>query len=250
MVGQVGWVLAAMGPLTLVIVLAAAVSGGVAQATAGFGAAFVTVPTLALVAPELLPGAMLVAALPLSIVMALQGWGRLDRPAAVRLMVGRLPGIAIGTAIVAAAGTRMVTAIVAVLLLAAVTAAAGGWTVRITPRREIVAGVLSGVTGTAAALGGPPIALLYRGRAPEVMRPTLGLVWAVGIVVALPGLWVTGSFDAAQALVGALLGPLLLLGLLMSRGVIRRLSTERVQAFVLLWAALGGVGALGRVLLG
>src|SRR6056297_1447084 len=108
---QVATALATVGPLAVLLVAAAAVAGGVAQATAGFGAAFVTVPTLALVAPELLPGAMLVAILPLSTVMALRGWRDLDRAAAVRLMLGRLPGIALGTVIVAAAGVRLVTAI-------------------------------------------------------------------------------------------------------------------------------------------
>jgi uncharacterized membrane protein YfcA len=238
------------GPLALLLVAVAAVAGGVAQATAGFGAAFVTVPTLALVAPELLPGAMLVAALPLSTLMAYRGWDRLDRPASVRLLLGRLPGIAVGTAIVASAGVRLVTAIVAVVLLVAVAAAATGWQVRITPGREIAAGIVSGVTGTAAALGGPPIALLYRDRDPEVLRPTLGLVWAVGIVITLPGLWATGSFDTTQALAGGLLGLLLLLGLALSRGLVRRLEADRIRAFILVWAGVGGVAALLRVLLG
>lgn len=247
---QFAAMLVSAGPLAVLLVAAAAVAGGVAQATAGFGAAFVTVPALALVAPELLPGAMLVAALPLSTVMALRGWAQVDRAAAVRLMLGRVPGIAIGTAIVAAAGVRLVTAIVAVVLLVAVAAAATGWQVAITPGREVTAGVVSGVTGTAAALGGPPIALLYRGRDPQVLRPTLGLVWAVGIVIALPGLWATGSFDAAQAAVGGVLGVLLLLGLVLSRGLVRRLEPERIRTLVLVWAAVGGVAALVRVLVG
>ena|SRR6056297_3588522 len=247
---QVATALATVGPLAMLLVAMAAVAGGVAQATAGFGAAFVTVPTLAVVAPELLPGAMLVAALPLSTVMALRGWRALDRAAAVRLMLGRLPGIALGTVIVAAAGVRLVTGIVAVVLLVAVAASATGWQLTITPGREVAAGVVSGLTGTAAALGGPPVALLYRGRDPAVLRPTLGLVWAVGIVVALPGLWATGSFDAEQAVIGGMLGPLLLLGLLLSRGLVRRLAAERIRTFVLIWAAVGGVAALVRVLLG
>jgi uncharacterized membrane protein YfcA len=247
---QVAAVLVSAGPVAVLVVAAAAVAGGVAQSTAGFGAAFVTVPALALVAPELLPGAMLVAALPLSTVMATVGWARLDRPAAIRLMLGRLPGIALGTAIVAAAGVRLVTAIVAVVLLGAVAAAAAGWQLAITPAREVAVGVVSGVTGTAAALGGPPVALLYRGRDPQVLRPTLGLVWAVGIVVALPGLWLTGSFDGVQAVIGGLLGLLLLLGFLLSRGLVRRLAAERIRTFVLVWAGVGGAAALVRALLG
>ncbi|MFP4234757.1 MAG: sulfite exporter TauE/SafE family protein [Nitriliruptoraceae bacterium] len=249
MLEVLGVALPAVGLVGLVAVAVAAVLGGAAQSTAGFGAAFVTVPALAVVAPELLPGAMLVAALPLSIVMAVTGWAHLDRAAALRLMLGRVPGIALGTAIVAVADVRWVTALIAVVLLGAVGAAAAGTHLMVTPRRELIAGVVSGVTGTAAALGGPPIALLYRGREPHVVRPTLGVVWAVGIVLALPGLWLTGSFDATQAVVGAVLGAFVLLGLAASRGVVRRLSVARVRTFVLVWAFVGGLAALLRVLL-
>ena len=242
--------LSTVGPFGLGFIVIAAVLGGMAQSTVGFGAAFATVPALALTAPELLPGAMLVAVLPLSVTMAVVGRGHLDRASAARLMVGRLPGIAIGTSIVVVVDIRWLTAIVAVVLLAAVAAAAGGWRLQVTPRRELVAGVLSGVTGAATALGGPPLALLYRERDPQVVRPTLGVVWAVGIVITLLGLGAVGSFSATQALAGVLLAMLLLVGLLLSRPLLRLLTADQVRAVILWWAGLGGVAALGRVLLG
>lgn len=242
--------LSTVGPLGLGLVVVAAVLGGVAQSTVGFGAAFATVPALALTAPELLPGAMLVAVLPLSVTMAAVGRAELDRASAARLMLGRLPGIAVGTAIVVVVDVRWLTAIVAVVLLGAVAAAAGGWRLEITPRRELVAGVLSGVTGAATALGGPPLALLYRDRDPRVVRPTLGVVWAVGIVITLVGLGALGSFTGTQAMAGVLLAVLLLVGLLLSRPLLRLLTADQVRAVILWWAGLGGVAALGRVVLG
>jgi len=239
-----------VGSYGLAFIVLAAVLGGVAQSTVGFGGAFATVPALALTAPELLPGAMLVAILPLSVTMAILGRADLDRGSATRLMLGRLPGIAIGTVIVLVVEIRWLTAIVAAVLLGAVAASAGGWRLSVTPRRELVAGVVSGVTGTAAALGGPPLALLYRERDPAVVRPTLGAVWAVGIVIALLALAAVGSFTRTQALAGVLLSILLLVGLLLSRPLLRVLAPAHVRAFVLWWAGLGGVAALGRVLVG
>ena len=90
--------LTSVGIAGVVLVATAALLGGVAQSIVGFGAAFATVPALALTAPELLPGAMLVAALPLSVTMAFVGRADLDRASATRLMGGRFPGIVIGTA--------------------------------------------------------------------------------------------------------------------------------------------------------
>jgi hypothetical protein len=46
-----------------------------------------------------------------------------------------------------------------VTLLLAVASVASGYEVEVTRTSEAVAGVASGVTGTAAALGGPPLAL-------------------------------------------------------------------------------------------
>jgi hypothetical protein len=60
----------AFPPWGVPLILVSAVLGGLAQGTVGFGAAFATVPALALIAPELLPGSMLVAVLPLTLAMA------------------------------------------------------------------------------------------------------------------------------------------------------------------------------------
>jgi uncharacterized membrane protein YfcA len=232
------------------LVVSAAVLGGIAQGTVGFGAAFATVPALAVAVPELLPGAMLVAGLPLSASMAILERDHLDGPAAVRLLVGRLPGIAIGTLVVLWADVRLLTALIATVLLLAVAAAGAGWHLEVTPRREVIAGVLSGITGTAAALAGPPVAVLYRDKDPAVMRPTLGLVWAIGIVVTIASLAAVGEFTVAQAVVGVPLGAVVLAGLVLGRLVVARVSPARIRAGILWWAGVGGVAALLRVVLG
>lgn len=238
-------------PVAVVVVIAlSAVLGGLVQGSIGFGAAFATVPALAITRPDLLPGAMLVAILPLSMVMLVLERRRLDRPAAIRLSIGRLPGIALGTAIVVWADVRLLTAFIAVVLLAAVAASATGWELAVTPRRELVAGVVSGVTGAATSLGGPPLAILYRRRDPGVMRPTLAAVWSIGIVLALASLWVTGQFTAVQALTGSALGALVLLGLLAGRQVVARVPAARLKAAILWWAGIGGCAALVRVAMG
>jgi uncharacterized protein len=234
----------------VLLVLIAATAGGAAQSALGFGAAFTTVPALAIVAPELLPGAVLVALLPLSVVMLLQGLSSTDVRAAMRLTVGRLPGIAVGTVAVALLPTRGLTVATGLLLLVAVVVSVGGWTVTVTPGSELVAGFLSGVTGTAAALGGPPIAILYRERGATTLRPTLALVWAVGLLPIIGSLWLAGEFTAEQARAGALLGVAMLVGLVAAAPLVRRWPDEVIRRGVLGWAAVGALGALARALVG
>jgi uncharacterized protein len=234
----------------LVLLAVAALVGGAAQSALGFGAAFTTVPALALVAPELLPGSALVSFLPLTLWMAVDGRADADRRSAARVMLARVPGIAAGTAAVALADADALAVGVAVVLLAAVTSSLAGWTVRTTPVTEAVAGVVSGFCGTAVGLGGPPLAVLYRDRAPAESRATMAAVFAVGIVLSLASLAATGGFTVAQARAGALLGVAIMAGLAVAAPLLRLLTDAQLRRGLLVWAAGGSAAALLRVLLG
>jgi uncharacterized protein len=234
----------------VVVVLLSSVLGGVAQSSLGFGAAFAVVPALAFTAPELLPGSVLVGILPLSVVMAVRGRAGIDLPALGRLTVGRLPGIATGAAVVALLPTRALTATIATLLLIAVAASAVGTEIAVTRPREIVGGYLSGLTGTAAALGGPPLAILYRGADGAMLRPTLAAVWAIGLLPAIGSLTIAGEFTVTQFHAGVVLSAMMLVGLTGGALVVRRVPEQRIRAAVLWWAGFGGLLALGRAIAG
>jgi uncharacterized protein len=241
--------LGGLSPAVVLLILLAAVAGGMAQSALGFGAAFIAVPALALTAPELLPGSVLVGILPLSIVMVLRAHRDVDVRAVARITIGRLPGILVGTAAVVLLPDRTLTIVVASMLLASVGASASGWQVAVTGRREIAAGFVSGVTGTAAALGGPPLALLYRGAAGSLLRPTLAAVWAVGLLPILLSLGLAGEFTARQAQVGSVIAVAMLLGLVGGVPVVQRVPDVTIRRAVLWWAAVGGTLALVRALL-
>lgn len=237
------------GPEILVVVVAA-VMGGAAQSVLGFGAAFTTVPALALVAPELIPGAALVALLPLTAVMAVRERDRGDGRTAVRLSVARVPGIALGTAAVHLLAADGLAATVAVVLLAAVLSAAAGWAVPMTPTNERLAGVISGFCGTSVGLGGPPLAVLYRGRPPQESRPTLAVVFTAGLVLSLAALAVTGSLTRQQVVIGIGLAVAVITGLVLASPLLRRLPDHVVRGGLLVWAGGGSIIALLRVIIG
>jgi uncharacterized protein len=233
----------------LVVVLVAALFGGAVQSALGFGAAFTTVPALALLAPRLLPGTIIVAILPLSITMVLRQRRGVDRRAVGRITVGRLPGIALGATVVALLDVRSLTFLIGGLLLAAVVASAAGWQATVTGPREVAAGVVSGFAGTAAGLGGPPLAMLYRASGSEALRPTLAGVWLVGSLPALGALTLAGSLTVAQIAAGGLLGLAMVTGLALAAPVVARVGDHQLRHLVLGWAGIGSVAALGRALL-
>jgi uncharacterized protein len=229
--------------------LGAVLAGGL-QSTLGFGGSFVLVPALAVAAPRLLPGAIVVAIVPLSIVMLATRRTPLDVAAVGRVTLARLPGIGLGGVIVAALSPRSLTVAIAVALLLAVTTVASGWEADVTRTSEVVAGIASGVTGTVAALGGPPLALLFRASAGEVLRSTLAGVWLAGSLPVLLSLALAGSLTAEQVRVGVLLGLGTVGGLLLARPLLTRLSERSLRSAVLWWAGAGALAALVRAVLG
>jgi len=237
-----------MDPSAVAAILVAAFVGAAMQTAMGFGAAFTTVPMIALLAPELLPVSAIVAFLPLTIVMAWRGRALADREAVARLVVARIPGVAIGTWIVATQDANVLAGIVAVAMLLAVLAAARGWEVAVTPRSLAAVGFLAGITGTSAGLGGPPLALLYRHHVGEAMRATLAATFVLGITISLTTLSVAGQVTATQLRHGALFGIATILGTLLAAPLVARLSTARLRSGLLAWAGFGSVLALARAL--
>ena len=237
-------------PLALPAIALAAVLGGALQSTLGFGASFTLVPALAVFAPELLPGAVIVAIVPMSALMIARDRHGFDSWAVGRVSLGRLPGIAAGGLVVAFLPLRWLTVAIAVVLLLAVASVAGGWRLEVTRAREVLAGAVSGLTGTAAALGGPPLALLYRESTGSVLRPTLAGVWLIGTVPVLIALALAGSLTTEQATAGVWLGVAMVVGLTAAAPAVARLADGTLRRLVLGWAAVGAVLALGRAVLG
>ncbi|HUG85946.1 MAG TPA: sulfite exporter TauE/SafE family protein [Euzebya sp.] len=239
-----------MSVVEVIVVAIAALLGGAAQSMLGFGAAFTTVPVLAVVAPQLLPGAALVAFLPLAGLMALRERRHVDRQSALRLSVARIPGILSGAVAVKLLEPRGLAMVVAVIMLLAVGSVVAGWSFEPTPSAQRLAGAVSGFAGTSVGLGGPPLAVLYRDRPPAESRPTLAIVFASGIMMSLAALAVSGSFSRAQMSAGALISLAILSGMVMAAPLLRRVDDATIRRWLLAWAAAGSLLALLRVLFG
>jgi hypothetical protein len=235
--------------LELVAVVAAAALGGAVQATLGFGGSFVMVPVVTLVVPEALPGAVLLGLLPLTAKVTWTDRASLDVPTFRTVALARVPGILLGTWLVTIVSTRGLTLAVAVALLVAVGAAVAGREVPRTATSLRTLGFVSGVTGTAVALGGPPLALVFHRQGGAERRATMSAVFTVGIVLALASLAVAGEFGTQDAGTGALLGAALFGGSFVAGPVVRRVGDDWLRSAVLVWAAVGSVVAGARALL-
>ena len=194
------------------MVAIATLAGAAIQGAIGFGMNLVAVPMLALVMPEALPVAAILLGMPISVTMLRYEHGALDRPGFGWILVGRVPGIVVGTWVVATISTADLQVAVGGLVLLFVLASAVVPPLPVRPATQVAAGTVSGVTGTATGIGGPPLALLYQHHTGPVIRATLAAAFFAGTLLSFGALAIGGQVEGDQILVGLLLTPAVAIG--------------------------------------
>lgn len=228
----------------VVTFMAAAIQGVV-----GLGFAVISVPILSLVHPSLIPGPQLVLSLPLTVAMFWRERRAFEPRGAAWVLVGRLPGAGLGMALLAVASQRALDVLIGASVLLGVAVLSTRATVRRTPLRELFAGVASGVTGLVSAIGGPPVAFLYRDAAGPTARANLAAIFAVGTVLSLAGRAAAGGMSWADLQISLFLVPAMALGLLASQNLARRVDGARLRWAMLSVSAFAGLGLLLRAAL-
>lgn len=215
--------------------------GAVVQSSIGIGLGLIASPILGLADPAFVPVAVLMAVLPMTIVMAVRERHSIDRSGIGWAIGGRIPGTILGAWVASRASHTTLAIVIALVVLLAVVGSASGVHFAPTKRSLTVSGAASGFGGTAAGIGGPPMALTYQHSDPATMRATLALFFVVGIFISFATLTVAGVVGARELQLGMLLVPASLLGVWMSRYTTAALPAERVRPLVLLLCAVSAV---------
>jgi uncharacterized membrane protein YfcA len=223
--------------------------GAFVQGTAGIGLALVAAPLLAIVEPRLIPVPLLVVAIGHALLTLRREWGDADWSGVGWALLGRLPGVALGVLMVAALSPRGFRAVVAIIVLVCAALSTVRWQPRPTRPALLAAGLVSGAGGTAAAIGGPPVALLYQRASGARVRATMAAYFAVGSVLSMAGLAIGGQVDADGLYAGSLLLPFMIVGYLLSTPARRVLDRGWVRPAVLGLALAGAIGLLVQVAL-
>src|SRR6516162_8170386 len=176
--------------------------GGFVQSGIGLGLGLIAAPIVTLLDPTLMPGAMLVATagLPL-LILARETW-HTDWRGASWALAGRVTGTAGGIWVLAAVSLRALGVVVGSMVLAVVVLSVVKAAVPRNRATLLTAGVISGVTGTATSIGGPPVALLYQSESGPRVRATLSLFFCVGNSIALIALATAGHLPGRDVAAG------------------------------------------------
>jgi uncharacterized protein len=237
--------------LGLVLLLGSAVlAGAVVQGSVGFGIVVVAAPFVIWAAPELMPGSMLVCGFVMPLIQLSTRWRDIDRISLRAALAGRLLLTPVGVWVVVVSSTRLIAFLVGVLVLVAALATAYAPAFEARPRNLFLAGTLTGISATAAAVGGPFVAMTLQHEEPARIRATLAGFFAVGSAISLAGLAIAGELTREQLGWGAMFVPFLVVGYVLSGTVVRRMDAGKVRTAILWFCVVAGSSIILRAALG
>ena len=218
--------------------------GGLLQGSIGVGFALVMSPMLAVLAPELLPGTVLLLMVPLNAFVVWRERHFVDRRGTAWITAGRCAGALAGLAVLSMLPGESLRVFIgiATILTVIISIWSGAWPLN----RSVcvVAGLITGVTETATGIGGPPLALIYQHQPGPVLRATLAACFLIGEVVSLALLNLTGRLHLEQVMTALWLLPLLAAGLLGTQWLHGRLDGRPLRLAMLAFALFSGVVCL------
>ncbi len=227
-----------------VLIGIAVLVGASIQGSIGFGMNLVTVPVLALVLPDALPATVILLGIPISIAMLRHEHRAIDRRGVTWILIGRVPGTLAGTIVVATVSATALKGVIGVSVLVAVIASAIAPPISLIPLTQFAGGLVSGTTGTAAGIGGPPLALLYQHHDGPTMRATLAASFFFGTTLSAATLAVAGHVTLADCALAASLVPLVIGGSWLGRQAHGMLDRRWLRPAVLAFAAVAAIVVL------
>jgi uncharacterized membrane protein YfcA len=233
---------------TVLLLGFALMAGAFVQSSISFGMAVVAAPFIIVLAPDLMPGSLLVTSFSLPVVQLVHGardiaWRPLSWALGARLLV-----MPLGVAAVALLSVRAISVVVGVLILLTVAASLSTLDLRPTPRNSAGAGAIAGFSGTAASIGGPFLALVLQHERPQRLRATMALFFLVGATMAVAGLLVAGEFTLDQLWAGLAWIPFMAAGYAVAAPLRARLDPLRLRRAVLAFCVVAGVSVIVRAL--
>lgn len=230
----------------LAVASAVAALGAMLQGAVGFGFALVSAPILLLLDVRLVPGPLIAAGMLLTLLVAWRERRTIHFEGVGWQLIGRLPGTALGAALVSAIPQTAMAVPVGLVVLLGVVLSATRLRLQPGPRTLVGAGVLSGFMGTTSSIGGPPMALVYQHEPGPRLRGTLAVIFTLGCVISLAALAWIGRFGRTEIRLALSLCPSIVLGFALSGRIARFLDGGHTRRAVLAVSAVAGLIVIMR----
>lgn len=232
--------------IDIVIASATVFLGSTLQGSIGFGLGLFASPILIWIDPRFVPAPILLSTFILTTVLGWRERQSVDVWGLSWAVAGRVPGTIVAASVLTVLPEERSSAVFGALVLIGVAMSASGMRVAPKPAIVFLAGMLSGIMGTIASIGGPPIALVYQHSAGDRLRATLSAFFWVGTILSLVALRLIGRFGAEEVRLTLLILPSLLVGTVVSRWTSQVVDRGYTRAAVLTVAGLAGTAVIVR----
>lgn len=176
--------------------------------------------------------------------MTLKEQRAIDVSGLVYVLSDRLSSTVGGAWLLLVVPVRYLSVLFGVLVVLAALTSAVSPDVPLRNTTRVAGGVASETVGTAAGIGGLPLALVYQSRSGPEVRSTLAVAFFMGTMVSLLALTLSGDADLSHLVFALELLPALFLGLWAANYLISLLSGDWLRPTILLFAALSGLSAV------
>ena len=215
--------------------------GATLQGSLGLGLGFVAVPLLAIIDPQFLPGPLIMAALVLTILLAFREHESIQVKGIAWVITGRLIGTLIGIQILVLVPKDYLSMTFAIMVILGVLISLSGIRIKRSSGSLLGSGTLSGLMATTAAIGGPPLAMIYQYlRGPE-LRGTLSSIFVFGAIISLIALSTVGYFGLLELKLSVILLPGIFTGYYFSKFTARLLDKGFIRPAILIFSLLSGI---------
>lgn len=207
--------------------------GATIQSVAGFGLGLLSGPALAALDPQLVPAPVLLVTVVLGVFVMLRDRGAVAWNEVGTATAGRLVGSIGAAALLASVNLALFYVVFGMMVMVGVGLSVAGRRARMTARNLMLAGIGSGVMGTFASIGAPPILLVYQGADMARARGTLAVFFGCGALMSVLALAAFGRVSAEDFKLAGILLPSVVVGFFLARPVSRHVDRGHLRWFAL-----------------
>lgn len=219
------------------------------QRTAGQAFGTILAGFTALIAPDYVPGAIIILGAPVTLMSVGLDFSAVKIREIWPAVIGRLAASVPAAMLVGVvAGSHWLGLIVAFTILLGVGLSLSGLKVERTPATLTAAGVASGFFGTLTAVGAAPMSLIYQHEEAKAARATLNFFFLIGVTGSIIALAAEGAIRRADLHLALALAPAVALGLLLSGPVAGRMEGRSLRPVALTLTSGAAVLLLARSL--
>ncbi|ABS06702.1 sulfite exporter TauE/SafE family protein [Shewanella baltica] len=228
-------------PQTLALASLIVFLGALTQSLIGFGLAVVASPLLYIVDPQLVPGPVIAMGFTISLLTLFRERGHLEFNGLQYALLGRVPGGFIGASLLLFAPQPILGLSIAAIVAVAVILSLYKFSLPVNKKTLFGAGVVSGIFGNIAAIGGPPMAILLSGKDASQFRAALSAFFIFSSTIAMVILAITGLLELKHLWLSLMLLPSVLLGYLVAGRLVGRVDKDKTKMATLVLCSISAL---------